>query len=248
MYIVNMTSAGACELGKSVCTLGLPVFVHWQGRDAHTSSVRQHVLCSSRAADGYLLCNSGHCLPQLLIVHVTSRAAALDEVDWLRSRLEILESSLLASSSDGQLLNRRAAPQRHASQHPAACFSWDIMLWGRLVARGLAAGVELMKQSPWQGVSLVSTARGLLQDPHFPCMQDAGGAGQARAAPAAAAASHTPAHCRRCFACGGRCGGRLPNGRRRRCCSGRAAPCSDARHHSRRRTGGCQCSAGGSQR
>lgn len=31
---------------------------------------------------------------------------ALDEVEWLRSRLEILESSLLASSSDGRLLNR----------------------------------------------------------------------------------------------------------------------------------------------
>ncbi len=31
---------------------------------------------------------------------------ALEEVDWLRSRLEILESSLLASSTDGRLLNR----------------------------------------------------------------------------------------------------------------------------------------------
>lgn len=33
---------------------------------------------------------------------------ALDEVDWLRSRLEILESSLLASSTDGHLLNKCA--------------------------------------------------------------------------------------------------------------------------------------------
>ena len=30
-------------------------------------------------------------------------------MDWLRSRLEILESSLLASSSDGRLLNRHAS-------------------------------------------------------------------------------------------------------------------------------------------
>jgi hypothetical protein len=43
-------------------------------------------------------------------------AAALDEVDWLRSRLEILESSLLASSSDGRLLNRRASAERQQNE------------------------------------------------------------------------------------------------------------------------------------
>ena len=43
MYILNMTSAGACELGMSVCTLGSPVPVHWQGRDAHID-----LLCSPK--------------------------------------------------------------------------------------------------------------------------------------------------------------------------------------------------------
>lgn len=46
-----------------------------------------------------------HCPHQKLIAQ-TLISGALDEVEWLRSRLEILESSLLASSSDGRLLNR----------------------------------------------------------------------------------------------------------------------------------------------
>ena len=31
-------------------------------------------------------------------------AGALEEVDWLRSRLEVLESTLIASSGDNKLL------------------------------------------------------------------------------------------------------------------------------------------------
>lgn len=50
-----------------------------------------------------------------------SSPGALEEVDWLRSRLEILESSLLASSGDGRLLNRQGAHAPRPHYAPPGC-------------------------------------------------------------------------------------------------------------------------------
>lgn len=117
-------------------------------------------------------------------VHAADYRSALDEVDWLRSRLEILESSLLASSSDGRLLNRMLEEQdKHGlpklDQLPAADSAAADMLTVTPASTAVEPDMAPQASAATPGADLLSTAG---------ATENAAGAGSADEAAEVAAA------------------------------------------------------------